>query len=115
MAYERLYHPRKDGVRIRTIFGGVIIFLLIKSLYCGRVSYETVIPLVLVGNEMIIVGTLVRSASWATYHLMCNVRSCALLCAILKLKSKMLYFFFPFCKPRNTKLVILTRIICING
>ena len=25
MVYEQLYHPRKEGVRIRTILGGVFI------------------------------------------------------------------------------------------
>ena len=37
MVYEQLYHPRKEGVRIRTMFGGVfIIFFNLVSLLWGR-------------------------------------------------------------------------------
>ena len=65
------------GMRAREFFGGVfisVIFSLVR-LYFGDVFNKTIIPLVLVGYEMIIVNSALY-ASLAIYRLMSNARSC---------------------------------------
>ena len=68
--YTMIY---KNGERMRDFW--VSLFLLQFSfLYFGGVSNKTIIPLALVGYEMIIANSALR-ASLAMYHLISNARS----------------------------------------
>ena len=61
-------------VIVLAIFGGVFICFSFNLLYFGGVFNETIIPLALVGYEMIIANSALR-ASLAIYHLISNARS----------------------------------------
>ena len=61
-------------VIVLAIFGGVFICFSFNLLYFGGVLNETIIPLALVGYEMIIANSALR-ASLAIYHLISNARS----------------------------------------
>ena len=63
----------KNGERMRDFWS--YLFLLQSSfLYFGGVFNKTIIPLALVGYEMIIANSALR-ASLAIYHLISNARS----------------------------------------
>ena len=63
----------KNGERMRDFWA--YLFLLQSSfLYFGGVFNKTIIPLALVGYEMIIANSALR-ASLAIYHLISNARS----------------------------------------
>ena len=63
----------KNGERTRDFLG--VLFLLSSSfLYFGGVFNKTIIPLALVGYEMIIANSAL-CASLAIYHLISNARS----------------------------------------
>ena len=68
--YTMIY---KNGERMRDFLG---LFGLLQSsfLYFGGVFNKTIIPLALVGYEMIIANSALR-ASLAIYHLISNARS----------------------------------------
>ena len=61
------------GKCTRDFFRRFYLFLKLSLLYFGGVFYKTIIPLVLVGYEMII-ANLVLCASLAIYHLISNAR-----------------------------------------
>ena len=63
----------KNGERMRD-FLGLFVFILSSFLYFGGVFNKTIIPLALVGYEMIIANSVLR-ASLAIYHLISNARS----------------------------------------
>ena len=63
----------KIGERKRD-FLGLFIFIVVQFLYFGGVFNKTIIPLALVGYEMIIANSALR-ASLAIYHLISNARS----------------------------------------
>ena len=73
MVYEPLYHDLQNGERMRD-FLGLFVFIFSSFLYFGGVFNKTIIPLALVGYEMIIANSALR-ASLAIYHLISNVRS----------------------------------------
>ena len=60
------------GKRTRDFFGGVFIFFKVSLLYFWGVFNKTIIPLALVGYEMIIANSAL-CASLAIYHLISNV------------------------------------------
>ena len=65
--------PNKYGKCTRDF--GAFLFLLVSTfLYFGGVFNKTIIPLALVGYEMIIANEALR-ASLAIYHLISNARS----------------------------------------
>ena len=65
--------PNKYGKCTRDF--GAFLFLLVSTfLYFGGVFNKTIIPLALVGYEMIIANSALR-ASLAIYHLISNARS----------------------------------------
>ena len=64
----------KNGERMRDFFGAFLFLLQSSFLYFGGVFNETIIPLALVGYEMIIANSALR-ASLAIYHLISNARS----------------------------------------
>ena len=65
--------PNKYGKCTRDF--GAFLFLLVSTfLYFGGVFDKTIIPLALVGYEMIIATSALR-ASLAIYHLISNARS----------------------------------------
>ena len=63
----------KNGERMRD-FLGLFVFIVYSFLYFGGVFNKTIIPLALVGYEMIIANSALR-ASLAIYHLISNARS----------------------------------------
>ena len=63
----------KNGERMRD-FLGLFVFIVYSFLYFGDVFNKTIIPLALVGYEMIIANSALR-ASLAIYHLISNARS----------------------------------------
>ena len=63
----------KSGERKRD-FLGLFVFIESSFLYFGGVFNKTIIPLALVGYEMIIANSALR-ASLAIYHLISNARS----------------------------------------
>ena len=64
----------KDGERVRDFLGLFVFVLLPSFLFLGGVFNKTIIPLALVGYEMIIANSALR-ASLAIYHLISNARS----------------------------------------
>ena len=63
----------KNGERMRDFLG--VLFLVLSSfLYFGGIFNKTIIPLALVGYEMIIANSAL-CASLAIYHLISNARS----------------------------------------
>ena len=63
----------KNGERMRDFFGPFCFYCSLV-LYFGGVFNKTIIPLALVGYEMIIANSALR-ASLAIYHLISNARS----------------------------------------
>ena len=63
----------KNGLRMGD-FLGLFVFIVFISLFLGGVFNKTIIPLALVGYEMIIANSALR-ASLAIYHLISNTRS----------------------------------------
>ena len=66
--YTKIY---KNGECMRDLSG---LFIFIAVLYFGFFFNKTIIPLALVGYEMIIANSALRT-SLATYHLISNARS----------------------------------------
>ena len=64
----------KYGKRERDFLGRFIFHLVLFATYYGGVFNKTIIPLALVGYEMIMANE-ARSASLAIYHLISNARS----------------------------------------
>ena len=64
----------KYGKRTRDIFSAFLLLFQSSFLYFGGVFNKTIIPLALVGYEMIIANPALR-ASLAIYHLISNARS----------------------------------------
>ena len=69
--YTMIY---KNGERKRDDFLGLLVFIESSFLYFGGVSNKTIIPLALVGYELIIANSALR-ASLTIYHLISNARS----------------------------------------
>ena len=61
----------KNGVRMRDFLG---LFVFIVLYFLGGVFNKTIIPLALVGYEIILANSALR-ASLAIYHLISNARS----------------------------------------
>ena len=64
----------KYGKRTSDFFGRFLLLFQSIFLYFGGVFNKTIIPLALVGYEMIIANSALR-ASLAIYHLISNARS----------------------------------------
>ena len=64
----------KYGKRTRDFFGAFLLLFQSSFLYFGGVFNKTIIPLALVGYEMIIANSAL-CASLAIYHLISNTRS----------------------------------------
>ena len=64
----------KYGKRTHDFFWAFLLLFQSRFLYFGSVFNKTIIPLALVGYEMIIANLGLR-ASLAIYHLISNVRS----------------------------------------
>ena len=65
----------KYGKRTRDFFWAFLCYFSLVFYIFGGVFNKTIIPLVLVGYEMIIANSALR-ASLAIYHLISNARSC---------------------------------------
>ena len=64
----------KNGERMRDFLGLFVFIVAACFLYFGGVFNKTIIPLMLVGYEMIIANSALR-ASLAIYHLISNAHS----------------------------------------
>ena len=64
----------KHGKNMRDFLGLFIFIVVCSFLYFGGVFNKTIIPLALVGYEIIIANSALR-ASLAIYHLISNARS----------------------------------------
>ena len=74
MVYEPLYHDLQNGERMRDFFGPFCFYCSLVFYILGGVFNKTIIPLALVGYEMIIANSALR-ASLAIYHPISNARS----------------------------------------
>ena len=64
----------KNGVRMRDFLGPFCFHCSLVLYFLGGVFNKTIIPLALVGYEMIIANSALRASS-AIYHLISNARS----------------------------------------
>ena len=75
MGYEPLYHDLQTRQAYARFFGVVYFYCSLVFHILGVFFNKTIIPLALVGYEMIIANSALR-ASLAIYHLVSNARSC---------------------------------------
>ena len=75
MGYDTLYHHGSTNmVSVREIYGGFVFLFSLVYHPLGAFLLKKIIPIVLLGSEMIIANLTLR-ASLNIYHLISNARS----------------------------------------